>query len=156
MKTIRLFGIALITVLMGVSFSACGGSDDDDNGGGGNTSVSIEGLWYYKNAVWYRWDSANNKPGEIKETYNYEGKNYVMTLTKNGKDYTCNIKEGSWTNSFSLIYVSGNEYYTPIDGEKIGRWIIKSVTEKQLVVEEYETYYLDKDHPGYGVLTYTR
>jgi len=42
MKTLRLFGISLLTVLMSVSFSACGGSDEeDDNGGGGNTpSVS--------------------------------------------------------------------------------------------------------------------
>ena len=58
--------------------------------------------------------------------------------------------------SCSLIFVSGNEYYMLIDGEKTGRWIMKSVTEKQLVVEEYETYYLDKDHHGYGVLTFTR
>ena len=40
MKTLRLFGIALLTVLMNVSFSACGGSDEeDDNGGGGNTPL---------------------------------------------------------------------------------------------------------------------
>ena len=154
MKTIKLFGVALLTVLLSVSLSSCSNSDDDN--GGGSTSASIEGLWNYKSAVWYKWDSANNKAGEIKETHNYEGKNYVMTLTKNGKDYTCNLKEGSWTNSFSLIYVSGNEYYTLANGEKTGRFIIKSVTEKQLVVEIYETYYLDKDHPGYGVLTYTR
>ena len=42
MKTLRFIGIALLTVLMSVSFSACGGSDDDDNGGGSSTTT-IEG-----------------------------------------------------------------------------------------------------------------
>ena len=43
MKSIRLFGIALLTVLMCVSFTACGGDDDDvDNGGG---EASIVGVW---------------------------------------------------------------------------------------------------------------
>ena len=46
MKALRFIGIALLTVLMSVSFSACGGSDDDDNNGGGNeTPTSIEGTW---------------------------------------------------------------------------------------------------------------
>ena len=40
MKTLRLLGVALFTMLMNVSFSACGGSDEeDDNGGGGNTPL---------------------------------------------------------------------------------------------------------------------
>ena len=44
MKTIRLFGVALLTVLLSVGFSSCSKSDDDNgNGGGGGTSASIEG-----------------------------------------------------------------------------------------------------------------
>ena len=41
MKTIRLFGIALLTVLMSVSFSACG-SDDD---GPQTSSSPLIGTW---------------------------------------------------------------------------------------------------------------
>ena len=41
MKTLRFIGVALLTVLMSVSFSACGG-DDDDNG---NTGNPIVGTW---------------------------------------------------------------------------------------------------------------
>ena len=53
-KTIRLFGIALLTVLMSVSFSACSSSDDDDNNGsGGSSSASIEGTWYLKAEKWF-------------------------------------------------------------------------------------------------------
>ena len=48
MKTIRLFGVALLTVLISVGFSACSSSSDDDNNGGGKTSTSIEGTWYMK------------------------------------------------------------------------------------------------------------
>lgn len=41
MKTIRLFGIAFLTVLMSVSFSSCSKSDDDN---GGETSASMKVL----------------------------------------------------------------------------------------------------------------
>ena len=44
MKTLRFIGVALFTVLMSVSFSACGGSDDDDNGGGGNSGPTSDKL----------------------------------------------------------------------------------------------------------------
>ena len=37
MKTLRFIGVALLTVLMSVSFSACGGSDDDDSVPGGSS-----------------------------------------------------------------------------------------------------------------------
>ena len=42
MKTLRFIGVALLTVLMSVSFSACGG--DDDNGGNNYKSL-IVGKW---------------------------------------------------------------------------------------------------------------
>ena len=37
MKTLRFIGVAFLTVLMSVSFSACGGSDDDDSVPGGSS-----------------------------------------------------------------------------------------------------------------------
>lgn len=43
MKTLRFIGVALLAVLMSVSFSACGG-DDDDNGGNNYKSL-IVGKW---------------------------------------------------------------------------------------------------------------
>ena len=59
MKTMRLFGVALLTVLMSVSFSACGGSDDDvDNG---TPSASIEGTWYLKSLKGYYYYVADGK-----------------------------------------------------------------------------------------------
>lgn len=42
MKTLRFIGVALLAVLMSVSFSACGG--DDDNGGNNYKSL-IVGKW---------------------------------------------------------------------------------------------------------------
>ena len=42
MKTIRLIGVALFTVLMSVGFSACGGSDDDN---GDSSSNPLVGTW---------------------------------------------------------------------------------------------------------------
>lgn len=42
MKTIKLFGFALITVLLCVSLSSCSKSDDD---GGGSSSNPLVGTW---------------------------------------------------------------------------------------------------------------
>ena len=43
MKAIRLIGVALLTVLMSVSFSSCSKSDDDN---GGSSSNPLVGTWY--------------------------------------------------------------------------------------------------------------
>lgn len=46
MKTLRLIGIALLTVLLSVSFTACGGDDKDEpSGGGGDNKSLIIGKW---------------------------------------------------------------------------------------------------------------
>lgn len=46
MKSLRLIGMALITVLLSVSYSACSSSDDDEPGGGGSDNKSlIVGKW---------------------------------------------------------------------------------------------------------------
>ena len=48
MKTLRLIGVALLTVLLSVSLTACGGDDDDDvpgGGGGNNYKTLIIGKW---------------------------------------------------------------------------------------------------------------
>lgn len=42
MRTLRLIGIALLTVLMSVNLTACGGDDKDEPSGGGNPLV---GTW---------------------------------------------------------------------------------------------------------------
>ena len=45
MKTLRLIGVALFTVLMSVNLTACGGDDKDEPSGGGNPLV---GTWVEK------------------------------------------------------------------------------------------------------------
>ena len=63
MKTLRLFGIALLTVLMSVGSSSCSKSDDD-NGGGGGSSASIEGTWYLKSEKWFTDESRTKVSSE--------------------------------------------------------------------------------------------
>ena len=100
MKTLRLFGIALLTVLMNVSFSACGGSDEeDDNGGGGNTPLVSKRL------VKVTKEEGNN-------TFCYE-----YTYDSNGRIVkVVNKKNG--TNSGHIIYtytdnlIVKKQYYT--------------------------------------------
>lgn len=75
MKTLRLFGISLLTVLMSVSFSACGGSDEeDDNGGGGNTpSVS-------KRLVKVTEEFSNNT---FSDEYTYDSQGRIIKKERN-------------------------------------------------------------------------
>lgn len=159
MKTIRLFGVALLTVLMSVSFSACGDSDDDDNGGG-SSSASIEGIWYLKSEIWYDWNDTANKPESTPrsiDNYGDYAKELIWALAKNGDNFDCKgIEEDGYSYLELFYHDSGNEYYTVHEryGYKIDRIIFKSVSEKQMVVEIYDSYY---DHPEeFGILTFMR
>ena len=101
MKTLRFIGVALFTVLMSVSFSACGGSDDDDNNGGGDTpSVS-------KHLVKITMQEGNNTFCN-EYTYDSNGRVVKVVNKKNGNDsghtiytYTDNliVKEQYYTGS---------------------------------------------------------
>ena len=143
MKKIRLFGIVLLTVLMSVGFSACSSSSDDDSGGG--SSASIEGVWYEKSEYVYDWDYTNDRPDMSKvesiQTFNDYDQRYTYTITKNGNGYKVKCPNGDDGYSiFELNLISGNEYdyyYVDESGNryKVGKLVVKSVTEKQMVWE---------------------
>ena len=76
MKTLRLFGIALLTVLMSVGSSSCSKSDDDNNGGGGS-SASIGVTGYLKSDNWSRDEST---------TKFSDGDTIEHTLVRNGNN----------------------------------------------------------------------
>jgi len=45
MKTLRIFGMVFMTVLLSVGFTACSSDDDDDNNGGGNGKASASSVF---------------------------------------------------------------------------------------------------------------
>lgn len=162
MKTIRLFGVALLTVLMSVGFSSCSKSDDDNGGG---SSASIEGIWYAKSEYDYNWDYTNDKPDMSKakrtHTYNDYDQRYTHTITKNGNGYTDKYTDGDddWYGIYEFNLISGNEYdlydvhKSDNRKEKVGTLVVKSVTEKQMVWEVTTNRDGDK---GFCVLTLMR
>ena len=96
MKTIRLFGIALLSVLMCVSFSACGGSDDENSQPSSNALI---GTW---------------------ESIDPDGDNYILELKADGSYYqaefegkTENIKS-SYKGTYRILSVNGNTYEVSI------------------------------------------
>ena len=144
MKTLRLFGVALLTVLMSVSFSACGGDDDVDNGG---SSASIEGKWYLKSEKWFS-DAARTKV-TMEKTYGDYANERIWVIKKNGDSIslTENGKERS------IIKIGNNEYKK---GDH-DRFVVKSVTSNSLVVDYYDGYYYDnEEYKEYGVYTFMR
>jgi hypothetical protein len=157
MKTIRLFGVALLTVLLSVGFSSCSKSDDDNgNGGGGGTSTSIEGKWYLKSEKWYGWK--NGQPDmstvTIDKTYDDYADKTIWTFKKSGDDLILTETHNGKTNEYNLIINGNNDYKMG----KYDRFVIKSVTPNSLVVDLYDHYYGEGDDTTkeYGVITFMR
>ena len=139
MKTLRLFGIALLTVLMSVAISSCSKSDDDNNGGGGS-SASIEGTWIEKRYISYEWDYSKNSPdmstGEVYTPNDPE----TWIISKNGDNLKVKesfFEEGSlYENEFILTHVKDNEYKIEDD-----RLIFSNITETSMQIDVYYDYY---------------
>ena len=153
MKTLRFIGVALLTVLMSVSFSACGGSDDDDNGGGG-ISASIEGKWYLKSEKWYGWKDGQPDMSNvtIDKTYDDYADARIWVLTKEGENLILEQIKGYNDNKYTLEVVGNNEYKKGND-----KFVVKVLTSNSLVVDYYDNYYdQDEKHKEYGIYTFMR
>jgi len=146
MKTLRFFGVALLTVLMSVSFSACGGSDDDDNGGGGSSSSSIVGTWYWQTEKWYTDETMTEVSSE--KTYTAETSKKTWTFTETGGTlymFETSKKTGEKSNTLELKKTANNDYRWGND-----RIIVKSISANKLVVDYYEDFYKEGYKPDYG------
>lgn len=139
MKTLRLFGIALLTVLMSVAISSCSKSDDDNNGGG-DTSASIEGKWYLKSEIWYGMKNGQIDMSNItlNETYGDYANERVWTFKKSGNDLILTEESPNCTNEYTLVRNGNNDYQKSDD-----RFVVKTLTSNSLVVDFYDNYYDD-------------
>ena len=149
MKTIRLFGIALLTVLICVAISSCSKSDDGNNGGGGDTSSSIEGTWYLKSEKWFTDESRTTVSSE--KTYGDYANERVWTFKKSGNDLILTQKS-SQTNEYTLVRNGNNDYQKGND-----RFVVKTLTSNSLVVDYYDNYYKDdKSQREYGTYSFMK
>ena len=71
MRTVRFYGIALLTVLLSVSFSACSSSSDADgnNGVGSDYKSLIVGKWYNTDSQGYNLYLEFKRDGTFIRTY---------------------------------------------------------------------------------------
>ena len=156
MKIIRLFGVALLTVLMCVAISSCSKSDDDNNSGGGS-SASIEGTWHSKSQIWYKWDEEKNAP-------NYSN-SYTMNndetwiFTKDGDNFKWRhiyTDHGSeYDESKELIRNKDNDYRIK-GGSYDSRIVFKSVKSNSIELEYWDGYYSKKGTYEYGIVNLTK
>ena len=165
MKTLRFIGIALLTVLMSVSFSACGGSDDDDNGGG--SSKSIDGTWYMKSMKGFYYYPANgtfephndsSKNPDVE--YDDYSSNVIITVTKNGENITTKWNGDGYSQTLIFEKKGANEYLCTESGYVYNRIVMKTMTDKQLVFDWYDAYFEDangtvKDKEHFYVARYS-
>ena len=139
MKTLRLFGIALLTVLMSVAISSCSKSDDDNNGGGGS-SASIEGTWIEKRNISYEWDYSKNSPDMSTGVARTPNDPETWIISKNGDNLKVKesfFEEGSlYEYEFILTHVKDNEYKIEDD-----HLIFSNITETSMQIDVYYDYY---------------
>ena len=156
MKTIRFIGVALLTVLMSVSFSACGGSDDEEDNGGGE-QTTIEGTWYLKAEVWYAWKNGQPDMQNITSQNSYEDYDTerVWVIKKDGDNLSLiENRRNKDAKTYTLEKKGNNEYKKGND-----RVVVKSFSAKQLVIDYYDGYYMNSDYDNdkeYGVYTFMR
>ena len=150
MKTLRLFGIALLTVLMSVGSSSCSKSDDD-NGGGGGSSASIEGTWYLKSEKWFTDESRTKVSSET--TYGDYANERVWTFKKSGNDLILTEESPNCTNEYTLVRNGNNDYHK---GD-YDRFVVKTLSSNSLVVDYYDNYYKDdKSQREYGTYSFMK
>ena len=157
MDKIRLFGMALLTVLMSVFFSACSSDDSDGDNGGGKASASIEGTWHSKAEKWYSWDKENNKP-DYSDYYTLSGDTWILKkdvdnyiwrflYTDHGRDYD---------ETRELIRESEKEYTVISNNKKRSRIIFKSITSNSIELEYYDGYYSSNGTSEFGIVNLTK
>lgn len=107
MKTLKLFGIALLTVLFGVSFSACSSSssDDDNVDNGSGSSPATTNKFLIK-------QTKTNKDGEVQLewSYSYDSNDRISKIK--AVSHVANMSADSYSYSYSnnSIEVNGITY----------------------------------------------
>ena len=142
MKTLRLFGIALLTVLMSVGSSSCSKSDDDN--GGGETSASIEGIWYQMIEIVYELKNGEPDFSKIVRSHDYSGTNHSWTFAKTNDGYNV-TSLGDAVNEYPFVKVGNNEYKVD-NADKV---VILSVSSNSLELGVYEDFYKNESYKEY-------
>jgi len=118
-KTFRFIGMALMTVLIGVSLAAC--SDDDDDIG---DISNIYGTWEITHSK--GWDSASD--GSDKDTWDEDESDtrYVFEEDGDAKEYRYSAYTQSWRSNLSYNFtIKGNKLYFE-EGNSTFTYTIKS------------------------------
>jgi len=106
MKTLRFFGMVLLTVLMSVGFTACSSDDDDDASG----NASIVGTWKY-----------TDTDDEVALTLTFNSnKTGVVTVVS----YENGRQTGSQTENFEYSYDATEGEVTIIGSDLEGRYSV--------------------------------
>lgn len=167
MKTIKVFGFALVAVLLSFGISACSSSSDDDDNGGGSSSSSIEGTWYLKSMKGFYYYPANGKfePHNSNKNPDVEYDDYsndvIITLTRNGENYTIKWNEEGYSSRTFVFEKTGANEFLCVESNKVyNRIVFKTISDKRLVFDWYDAYYEDakrtiKDNEHFYVGQYT-
>ena len=149
MKTLRLFGIAFLTVLMSVGSSSCSKSDDDN--GGGDTSASIEGIWYKMSVFEYELKNGEPDFSKLVWSHDYSGSDHIWTFAKTNDGYNVTTLENG-VHEYSFVKVGNNEYKM----DTVDKVVILSVSSNSLELGIYENFYKNSSYKAYYKYIFNR
>ena len=143
MKTIRLFGVTLLTVLMSVGSSSCSKSDDDN--GGGDTSASIEGIWYKMSVFEYELKDGEPDFSKLVWSHDYSDSNSSWTFAKTNDGYNVTSLGNGTFDEYSYVKVGNNEYKM----DTVDKVVILGVSSNSLQLGIYENFYKNSSDKEY-------
>lgn len=151
MKTIKnYFLLGLLTICMGLSFTACGDDDDDAN----FETSDLVGVW---DLVAYQgWEKENGviedqwNDTELSEESRLEFQSDGTFIEYEYYGTWTEVNRGKWS-------LSGNKIVVKFAYDEIGYSVIKSLTANTLVTEYYDVDREDGDtYEEYELCTYNR
>lgn len=123
MKTLRYFGVVLMTILLSLGFAACSSDDDDDNASG---STSIVGSWK---------QTSDGQLATVTFNANMTGVVTFVYYNDDGREI------GSVTENFEYYYDAAKQFVKIYgDTELDGEWDV-TITATMLILEDYVIQY---------------
>ena len=149
MKTLRLVGVALLTVLMSFGSSSCSKSDDDN--GGGDTSASIEGIWYMMSEIEYELKNGEPDFSKLVWSHDYSDSNSSWTFAKTNDGYNVTTLENG-VHEYSFVKVGNNEYKM----DTVDKVVILGVSSNSLQLGIYENFYKNSSDQAYIIYVFKK
>ncbi len=150
MRSLKIWSMAMVTWIVAMGLSACGGSAGD-RVEKGSKGASIVGVWYLKSEMWFT--DETRKAVRSERSYPDYCTKRIWMFDERGDSILFAATEGHELNKEkqALKENGTNDYQYGSD-----RMVVKSVTDRELVVRYYHDYYNEGEQKECGVMVFMK